>query len=840
MQTTIRIGLVIVAATATLLAQGTRADYERADKFPETLRGKLLNADIAPTYAVDGRSLWYRLESPGGGSTWMTVDLESARKSAAFDHARLAASLSASLGKPIEPARLPIARLAIEKDRVLILLESGDIFATTPAGATLEKVEPEEAHAFRLEPSRRRRSPGRNGAPSGIVVVNKSPSAVRLLWIDGQGNRTEYGDVKPGARRSQHTFGGHVWEIRDAADRPIDTYAAADVLGLIVIGGKMSKKETPASAPANRELAPGRRADAPVSPDGRWEIVFEDHNALLRPTAGGAAIALTKDGSETKLYGPPVRWSPDSSRLVFAEVHPAARREVTYIESSPRDQLQPKVQRYAYLKPGDAVERRYPVMGDADACALLPTDRSLFENPYAISHEGWCADGSEFRFLFNARGHGALRYLAIDKSGRARALIDETSKTFVDYAGKFFLHLLRGEREALWMSERDGWNHLYRIDLATGAVKNRVTSGAWVVQGVERVDEDAGTVVVRAGGLRKEQDPYFTHFARIGLDGSGLTLLTEGDGTHSLTPSPDGKTYVDRYSRADCAPVTEVRRSADGSLIAELARADLADLAKAGWRAPERFVAKGRDGATDIFGLIHRPSNHDPSKHYPVIEAIYAGPHGFHVPKAFGLWSEAKAIAELGFIVVQIDGMGTSGRSKAFHDVCWKNLADAGFLDRKLWIRAAAAADPSMDLARVGIYGGSAGGQNALRALIDHHDLYKAAVADCGCHDNRMDKIWWNELWMGWPIGKEYELSSNVLQAHRMKGKLLLIVGEKDENVDPASTMQVVDALIRADKDFELLVVPGAGHGAAGTPYGRRRLRDFFVRNLLGVEPRRE
>ena len=235
---------------------------------------------------------------------------------------------------------------------------------------------------------------------------------------------------------------------------------------------------------------------------------------------------------------------------------------------------------------------------------------------------------------------------------------------------------------------------------------------------------------------------------------------------------------------------------------------------------------------------MHLPTHYDPARSYPIIEAIYAGPHGAHVPKEFGVVRGPNHLAELGFIVVQIDGMGTNHRGKAFHDVAWKNLADAGFPDRRVWIEAAAAEIPGMDLTRVGIYGGSAGGQNALGALLSHGDFYDVAVSDCGCHDNRVDKMWWNELWMGWPIGPHYEEQSNVTRAHLLTGKLLLIVGEMDENVDPASTMQVVDALIRADKDFDLLVMPGVGHGAAGTPYGTRRLRDFFVRHLLDREPR--
>jgi dipeptidyl aminopeptidase/acylaminoacyl peptidase len=236
--------------------------------------------------------------------------------------------------------------------------------------------------------------------------------------------------------------------------------------------------------------------------------------------------------------------------------------------------------------------------------------------------------------------------------------------------------------------------------------------------------------------------------------------------------------------------------------------------------------------------VIFRPSTFKPERKYPVIEQIYAGPQGAFVPKAFAPYHRHQAMAELGFIVVQIDGMGTNWRSKAFHDVCWKNLVDAGLPDRILWMKAAAEKEKAMDLTRVGVFGGSAGGQNALGALLTHGEFYKVGVADCGCHDNRMDKIWWNELWMGWPLGPHFAEQSNVMLAPKLQGKLLLTVGELDHNVDPASTMQVVNALIKANKDFDLIVFPGSDHGAGESPYGRRRRNDFFVRHLLGVEPR--
>jgi dipeptidyl aminopeptidase/acylaminoacyl peptidase len=332
------------------------------------------------------------------------------------------------------------------------------------------------------------------------------------------------------------------------------------------------------------------------------------------------------------------------------------------------------------------------------------------------------------------------------------------------------------------------------------------------------------------------QDPYFIHAYCINFDGTGMTALTEGDAHHDVIYSPDMTYYIDTRSRVDLPPVTELRRTSDQKLVMQVEKADIQELNKAGWKAPEVFVSKARDGRTDIWGIIIRPMHFDPDKKYPVVEYIYAGPQGSFVPKSFSACHRMQPLAEMGFIVVQMDGMGTNNRSKAFHDVCAKNLGDAGFPDRILWHKAVAAKYPYYDIRRVGIYGNSAGGQNALGGLLFHPEFYSAGVSSCGCHDNRMDKIWWNEQWMGWPLGPEYAASSNVDNAYRLQGKLLLIVGEMDTNVDPASTMQVVDALIKADKTFDLLVIPGGGHGMGGA-YGQRKLVDFFVQHLHGEMP---
>jgi dipeptidyl aminopeptidase/acylaminoacyl peptidase len=356
------------------------------------------------------------------------------------------------------------------------------------------------------------------------------------------------------------------------------------------------------------------------------------------------------------------------------------------------------------------------------------------------------------------------------------------------------------------------------------------------VHNVDRVDEPNRQIYFWANGMDEGKDPYFLNYFRINFDGTGLVRYTKADGQHTVTFSADRQYYVDIYSRVDLPPVTELRKASDQSLLTTLETADATDLLATGWTKPEVFVAKGRDGTTDIWGVIIKPTNFDPAKKYPVIENIYAGPQGSFVPKGFSTQTGMQTLAELGFIVVQMDGMGTGNRSKAFHDVAWKNLGDAGFPDRILWHKAAAAKYSWYDSTRVGVYGTSAGGQNAMGAVVFHPEFYKAAAASAGCHDNRMDKIWWNEQWMGWPIGPEYAASSNMENAAKLGSPLFLLVGEMDTNVDPSSTMQVVNRLILANKNFDLLVIPNADHTSGGA-YGDHKRFDFFVHHLRGLEP---
>jgi dipeptidyl aminopeptidase/acylaminoacyl peptidase len=581
------------------------------------------------------------------------------------------------------------------------------------------------------------------------------------------------------------------------------------------------------------------------SPDGQLLAYIRDHNIYVRPVTADAdaGTAVTRSGTaERPFMANSLAWSPDSTYLAAYRTTPGDRRMVRYVESSPADQIQPKTFEIQYTKPGDALDRPEPVLVDVAVRRETVVDLALMPTPYAMSRPVWRRDGRAFTLEYNERGHQRFRVIEVNgTTGAARALVDERSDTFIHYSGRRFRHDVDDGAEIIWLSERSGWAHLYIYDGATGRVKHPITSGDWLVRSVLHVDEAARQIWFAAGGTYADQNPYFVHYYRVNFDGSGLTAMTSERGDHVLSLSPDRRFYVDTWSRVDMAPVSQLRRASDGSVVLELGRADLTPLAAAGWRAPEPFVAKGRDGVTDIWGIIVRPTHFQPGRKYPVIESIYAGPHDSFAPKNFSPHYGMQSLAELGFIVVQIDGMGTANRSKAFHDVAWRNLGDAGFPDRILWHQAAAKRYPEYDISRVGIYGGSAGGQNALGALLFHPHFYTAAVSFAGCHDNRMDKIWWNEQWMGWPIGPHYDASSNVVHAKNLVGKLLLVVPELDTNVDPSSTLQVVNALIKANKQFDLLVMPGEEHGGgrrgASAPYGDRTMWDFFVRHLLGVDP---
>jgi dienelactone hydrolase len=811
---------IFVSTTMASASAGpeVRAEMERAQNAAKTA-GLVLRNDLRFHWSTGEEFLVYRVNTARDEHRFFRIDTATGKKSEAFDHGLFAKALGAASGKAVDPDQLPVDNLEPLDNGSLLFrafgkswLYSAADHSVSPDARAPKTVEPVDA----VSAMRGREA---QGGETFLTIENATDGEIEILWASGRNDRRPYGKLAPGQSTTRQTYAGHVWLFRDAGGRELCGIKAPQNPSLVRVSG---------------HVEPPPRPDRDISPDGKWRARIVNHNLVLEPTGGGEAITLTKDGTGDHAYSPPFHWSPDSRKLVAFRTQSVATRRITIVQSTPPDQLQPKVMVIPYAKPGDPIEQPMPHLFAVDGTREIPIDSSLFPNPWRISGEAWNVDSSEFSFVYNQRGHQVMRLVGVrGDSGSTRTIFEDASETFIDYSQKFFLHRLPATSEFLWASERDGFNRIYLIDEVSGKIKSAIMQGTIIVKEVVEVDETKRELLLKIVGV-PGQDPYHEHFVRVGFDGKGLRRLSESDGSHRIEFSPEGKWILARWSRVDQPPVVELRRATDGGLVCEIERADDSALTDLGWSRPERFVAKGRDGKTDIHGIIIRPTNFDPAKRYPVLEDIYAGPHDQHVRKSYSAWSSQNTLAELGFVVVSIDGMGTNWRGKAFHDVCWKNLADAGFPDRIAWIKAAAETRPWMDLSRVGIFGGSAGGQNAVAALLHHGDFYKVAVADCGCHDNRMDKIWWNEAWMGWPVDESYERSSNTTHAAKLTGKLLLIVGELDTNVDPASTTQLVAALQKANKDFEFQPIINAGHGAAETPYGKYRRAEFLLRNLGG------
>ncbi len=772
---TLALALLSVASQA---SPAVVPDINRALGIEREYRGKAFRTRVAPNWLPNG-GLWYRIDTGPNSFEWVAVD---------------------AAGK--------VSRFKTELE------------LRKKLGATMG---PEKPLLLTAQPQ-----PRAAGERVDFEFLNRSGKLVQIFWVNDD-ERVPYAKIDSAKSHVQGTFSGHVWEVR------FDDGKSIGYVTVPALGGKVQIEAT---------VRPEPTAPRPERQQAPWNLTIRKNDLWATEISTGQEFQVTFDGTPTDHYRTTGNfWSPDQSKLVVFRTRSAQERKVNIVSSSPKDQLQPKLITLDYLKPGDQIALPRPVLIDVKTRTAKLLDNALFSNPWSLpplANSGWgnavtwSPDSKRFYFAYNQRGHQLMRVLSVDaETGTPTTLFEDQSKTFIHYSGKFWSKYLPKSHEIIWMSERDGWNHLYAHDATTGALTRQLTRGAWVIRSVESHDEVANTLLLRVAGRTPKEDPYHDHYVELNLATGAILPLTAADGTHRLTFSPDNKTYLDTYSRVDLPPVTELRRRSDGTKIATLETSDITGLFATGWRAPQRFVAKGRDGKTDIYGVLWRPKNFKPGKKYPVIEQIYAGPQGFFVPKQWSpTFGNPQQIAELGFLVVQIDGMGTDGRSKAFHDVAFKNLKDAGFPDRIAWMKALAKQEPAMDLTRVGIYGGSAGGQNAMAAVLWHGDFYKAAVADCGCHDNRMDKVWWNEQWMGYPVDKSYEDSSNVVNAARLKGKLMLTVGELDTNVDPASTMQVADALIRAGKDFDLIVFPGGGHGAGESPYGKKKRMEFFIRHL--------
>jgi dipeptidyl-peptidase-4 len=609
----------------------------------------------------------------------------------------------------------------------------------------------------------------------------------------------------------------------------------------------------------HREQPHPETANEVLSPNKRWAAYVKEYNLYLRDVSTGTVLQLTHDGVAGWDYATPlpslrvmvdqgteevkqpaaVFWSPDSSKVVTYRIDSRNSGRFTSLQFVPPDQLRPRAFTYVYPLPGEVLAKAEPIIFDIQSGKRIDVQSALLELPFQDGPGfDWFADSKSFHYDDDARGFKAKELRLVDAStGEQKVLVREQADSYVD-PGETFYRFVEATGEIVWSSERDGWNHLYIYNRKTGQLENQITQGSWVVRGIEHIDEKNRRVYFMANGREKGEDPYQPHLYCVGFDGKGLQLLSPENANHTVSVSPDGTFFVDNYSRPDLPGEAVLRRTKDGSEVRVLEKTDASELLKTGWKFAEPFQGKAADGTTDLYGLIWRPSNFDAAKKYPIIEFVYTGPQGFFVPKSFARTLGLQSMAELGFVVVVVDGRGTIGRSRAFHQFSYRNLGGS-FEDHVAMIKQMAARYPYMDATQVGIFGTSAGGYGAAHAMLAFPEFYKVGVSTSGDHDARLDKAWWNEAYQGYPVQDDYAAQSNVTMAGRLEGHLLLEHGDIDDNVHPVETLRFVDALMKANKNFDMLFVPNMFHGESGEHalYLERRRWDYFVQYLLGVTP---
>ncbi len=622
----------------------------------------------------------------------------------------------------------------------------------------------------------------------------------------------------------------------------------------------------PAPGAPRRGRGGAAAPDPAVSPDKKKIAFIKDYNLWIRDAATGAETQLTTDGVKDFGYATDnagwvksdraiVLWSPDSKKIATFQQDQRGAGEMYLVSTTAGH---PKLEAWKYPLPGDDVvttiqrvvidiatkqivrfkiepDQHRSTLCDDVACGPTWTDVQ------------WDPTGAKLAFVSTSRDHKQARLREADVStGAVREVNEEAVATQYESGdGKSNWQVLYGSNEYLWYSERSGWGHLYLGDWKTGALKNQITSGNWLVRQVLHVDEKERAIYFLGAG-REGRDPYFSYLYRVGFDGKDLQLLTPEIANHEIAMSPSGRYFVDSYSKPDVPPVT-VLRDRDGRQVASLEKADISKLLAAGWKPPLPIVVKARDGVTDLYGLLFLPTNLDPQKKYPIVNYIYPGPQGGSVgSRSFSpARSDCQALAELGFVVIAVDGMGNPTRSKQFHDFYYGNMGDNTLPDQVAAMKQIAARYSYVDIDRAGIWGHSGGGFAAADAMFRFPDFFKVGISEAGNHDNRVYEDDWGERYQGL-LKKNadgttnYDDQANELHAKDLKGHLLLAHGTMDSNVPPYNTLLVVDALIKANKDFDLLMLPNRNHGFGAEPYMIRRRWDYFVRYLLGTEPPKE
>ena len=718
---------------------------------------------------------------------------------------------------------------------------------------------------------------------SGGTARHVFGASVQPAWLPGERfwyrsatpDGTEFILVDPTAATRTHAFdharlatalGAATGTTYQALELPLDTFEpspSGDAVTVRVDDAYLRcdlGEYNCAPAPSPRMRDP----NAIVSPDGTKAAFIRGHNLWVRDLDSGAETALTTDGVEDYGYAtnnagwvkrdsPVLLWSPGSVMIATFQ-HDG--RGVGEMHMATTNVGHPEQASWKYPLPGDSLIFRISRVvihldGPRMVRLRMPPDphRSSITDHVAgrggvLLDTEWSADGAQLAFVSNSRDHKHARLRVADPgTGAVRDVLDETEEHFFESgSGTVNWRVLDASNEVIWFSKRHNWGHLYRYDLGTGELLDRITTGDWNVRQLLRVDEE-GRQLYFTGTGREPGDPYFQYFYKIGMDGTGLELLTPDSANHTITLSPSGDYFVDSHSTPVIPPVT-VLRNMDGDVVMELERADISRLADSGWQPPEPFTVKARDGETDLYGLMYKPTDFDPSRSYPVVNYLYPGPQSGSVgSRSFrASRGDKQSIAELGFIVVEVDAMGTPGRSKEYHDAYYGNMGDNGLPDQVGMVRQLGARHPWMDLDRVGIWGHSGGGFASTAGILRYPDFYKVAVSQAGNHDNRNYEDDWGEKWQGlletYPDGTtNYDNQANQLVAGNLEGKLLLAHGTMDTNVPLYNTLLVADALIAADKDFDLIMMPNRGHGFGNEPYMMRRRWDYFVRHLLGIEP---
>jgi dipeptidyl-peptidase 4 len=695
--------------------------------------------------------------------------------------------------------------------------------------------------------------------------VTKSRAATEYVLVDPvAGSREPAFEPEHAASALSSVLGRRV----EAGDLPIDGLEVRDgeLLRLHVDGRCWLWDSSRAAVIETSESVPDRLGDL-VSPDGRWSVSVRDYNLVVRERATGAERPLTDDGVASRGYGtqpdisnsrvtfelvgartpPAVAWSPDSRRLLTHRIDQRDLPLMHYVQSTPPDGGRPRLISEHYAMVGEtAVPTGEIVVIDVESGELTwspgPGIIVPFRSPITTRRLWWARDGRSVYFISSDRGDRTIRLHAMDPdSGATKLLVEESSDTNVQTSPIMSqppnVHVL-ATGETVWWSERTGWGHLYLYTPA-GSVR-ALTSGEWLVRDLVAVDEEARVVVFAAAGREPGVDPYVRQLYRVGLDDGAVARLTEDVLDHDATGSPSGRFIVDVTSWVDVPSVSRVLRS-DGEVVLELDRADASELYAAGWAPPERITVKAADGVTDLHGLLYKPHGFDPDGCYPLLDDIYPGPQINAAPIRFletGTARHAASMAALGFAVVIVDGRGTPLRSRAFRDHC-RGPHDADYLeDHVAAIRQLAATRPWLDLGRVGIYGHSGGGRASTAAMLRHPDFFKVAVSTAGNHDDQIYHPGWGETYIGMIGEADYRGHANMPYADRLAGRLLLMHGELDNNVHPYMTLRLVDALMTANKDFDLVIIPNADHRAdAHQPYWLRRRWDYFVRHLHGQEP---